>query len=159
MSRFATSDRISLHWPWWLAAPVAILVATLFGTLSGALSVRTEGIYTIMITLAIASAFYYFTHQNYTIFNGSAAPDVRPVVLGVICAILSRSYCSRWPVGSRDISSPTLRAPRMALQGIWDNLRRMTRSGSTSRRTAWRPTPSPGSSPPSAACSSSGTTR
>ena len=40
------------------------------GRSSGALAVRTEGIYTIMITLAIASAFFYFTRQNYTIFNG-----------------------------------------------------------------------------------------
>ena len=57
--------KISLGWPWWLAIPMAIALATMFGTLSGALAVRTEGIYTIMITLAIASAFYYFTHQNY----------------------------------------------------------------------------------------------
>ena len=62
--------QISLKWPWWAAVPIAVLIATAFGTLSGALSVRTEGIYTIMITLAIASAFYYFTLQNYIIFNG-----------------------------------------------------------------------------------------
>ena len=61
---------ISLGWPWWLGMPVAILIAVIFGTLSGVLAVRTEGIYTIMITLAIASAFYYFTLQNYTLFNG-----------------------------------------------------------------------------------------
>jgi branched-chain amino acid transport system permease protein len=61
---------ISLGWPWWLGVPVAILIAVIFGTLSGVLAVRTEGIYTIMITLAIASAFYYFTLQNYTLFNG-----------------------------------------------------------------------------------------
>ena len=52
------------------AHSVAILIATMFGTLVGALAVRTEGIYTIMITLAIAAAFYYFTRQNYAIFNG-----------------------------------------------------------------------------------------
>src|SRR5688572_21790801 len=51
---------ISLGWPWWLGIPVAVLIAVIFGALSGVLSVRTEGIYTIMITLAIASAFYYF---------------------------------------------------------------------------------------------------
>ena len=61
---------ISLGWPWWVGVPLAIVIAVIFGTLSGVLSVRTEGIYTIMITLAIASAFYYFTLQNYTIFNG-----------------------------------------------------------------------------------------
>src|SRR4029450_6528155 len=58
---------ISLGRPWWLAVPGGVVIGVIVGTRSGALSVRTEGIYTIMITLAIASAFYYFTHQNYTI--------------------------------------------------------------------------------------------
>ncbi len=31
---------------------------------------RTEGIYTIMITLAIATATFYFAQQNYELFNG-----------------------------------------------------------------------------------------
>src|SRR5215467_12219822 len=53
---------ISLGWPWWLAVPMALTIATIFGTLGGALAVRTEGIYTIMITLAIGAAFYYFTN-------------------------------------------------------------------------------------------------
>src|SRR3569623_2219780 len=61
---------ISLGWPWWLAVPMALALATIFGTLGGALAVRTEGIYTIMITLAIGAAFYYFTNQNWAIFNG-----------------------------------------------------------------------------------------
>ena len=61
---------ISLGWPWWLAVPMALTLATIFGTLGGALAVRTEGIYTIMITLAIGAAFYYFTNQNWAIFNG-----------------------------------------------------------------------------------------
>src|SRR5688572_17334119 len=39
---------ISLGWPWWLVVPVAILIAVAFGTVSGILSIRTEGIYTIM---------------------------------------------------------------------------------------------------------------
>ena len=63
-------DTISLGWPWWLYIPVAIVVAMIYGTVIGALAVRTEGIYTIMITLAIATAFFYFARQNYVIFNG-----------------------------------------------------------------------------------------
>jgi branched-chain amino acid transport system permease protein len=59
-----------LGWPWWLAMPLAVLLAVLFGTLAGALAVRTSGIQTIMITLAIAVGFYYFAQQNWTIFNG-----------------------------------------------------------------------------------------
>src|SRR4249919_629065 len=61
---------LSLGLPWWIVLPAAFLIAALFATISGALAVRTEGIYTIMITLAIAAAFFYFTRQNYTIFNG-----------------------------------------------------------------------------------------
>ncbi len=126
--------QISLNWPWWAAVPVAILVATLFGTLSGALSVRTEGIYTIMITLAIASAFYYLTLQNYTIFNGFSGFNgiLPPVFLGIdwgqslpfyyltlACAALAYGvviYVSRAPFG-------------LALQGTRDNPRRMAALG------------------------------
>ena len=56
---FGTSaiDTISLGWPWYAAIPIALALAVLFGTICGALAVRTEGVYTIMITLAIASAF------------------------------------------------------------------------------------------------------
>src|SRR3546814_16139593 len=60
---------MGLGWPWWVTVPVAILGAALFGTLIGLISVRTEGIYTIMITLAIAVAFFYFVRQNYDLFN------------------------------------------------------------------------------------------
>ena len=126
--------QISLKRPWWTAVPVAIVLATLFGTLSGALSVRTEGIYTIMITLAIASAFYYLCLQNYTIFNGFSGFNgvVPPVFLGVdwgetipfyyltlvfsALAYWAVIYCSRAPFG-------------LALQGTRDNPRRMAALG------------------------------
>ena len=123
-------DAISLGWPWWLVCPVAIVVAMVFGTLSGALAVRTEGIYTIMITLAIGTAFFYFARQNYTIFNGFSGfnqilpPEVFGVnwrdptafyYLSLVCAFLAYLlvlYVSRSPFG-------------LALQGIRDNARRM----------------------------------
>ena len=125
---------ISMGWPWWIVVPIAILIAVIFGTLSGALAVRTEGIYTIMITLAIASAFYYFAHQNYPIFNGfSGFNAVRtPEAFGVdwrtpvpfyylilFCAAVAYLlvvYVSRSPFG-------------LALQGIRDNPRRMAALG------------------------------
>jgi branched-chain amino acid transport system permease protein len=59
-------------WPWWIAVPIAILLAAVAASLIGLISVRTTGIYTIMITLAIATAFYYFVNQNYVLFNGFA---------------------------------------------------------------------------------------
>src|SRR5258708_11116356 len=60
----SANTNISMGWPWWLATPTAPALATLFGTLGGALAVRTEGIYTLMITLAVGAAFYYFTNPN-----------------------------------------------------------------------------------------------
>ena len=59
---FGTSaiTEISQGWPWYIVIPLAVLIAVLFGTATGWLAVRTEGIYTIMITLAIAAAFFYF---------------------------------------------------------------------------------------------------
>lgn len=127
-------DTISLFWPWWLYVPVAIIIATFFATLIGALAVRTEGIYTIMITLAFAAAFFYFTRQNYTIFNGynGFANVVPPRLFGVDwrspiafyylsagCAVISYLvvlYVSRSPFG-------------LALQGVRDNPRRMAALG------------------------------
>ena len=57
-------------WPFWIVVPFATLIAAIASALIGWISVRTEGIYTIMITLAIATAFYYFVQQNYSLFNG-----------------------------------------------------------------------------------------
>ena len=128
------SANISLGWPWWLATPVAVVLAMVFGTLGGALAVRTEGIYTIMITLAIGAAFYYFTNQNWAIFNGHtgintvATPrfwgvDWRSdipfyyVALGVAAfCYFAVQYVSRAPFG-------------LALQGVRDNPRRMAALG------------------------------
>ena len=125
---------ISLGVPWWVSIPAAILIATAFGTLVGALAVRTEGIYTIMITLALASAFFYFTRQNYTIFNGYTGFNlvVPPQLFGVdwrrpvpfyyltlgsaVLAYVAVVYVSRSPFG-------------LALQGVRDNPRRMAALG------------------------------
>jgi branched-chain amino acid transport system permease protein len=125
---------VSLGLSWWIVLPAAFLVAAIFATVCGALAVRTEGIYTIMITLAIAAAFFYFTRQNYTIFNGYSGFNLvlPPKIFGVDwrnpvpfyylslgCAVLSYAavvYVSRSPFG-------------LALQGIRDNPRRMAALG------------------------------
>src|SRR6201996_9123306 len=126
--------KVSLFWPWWVAAPLAILIAVAFGTLAGALSARTEGIYTIMITLAIAAAFFYLTLQNWPIFNGfnGFTTIPAPIAFGInwkdpiplyymILFFASLSYVavvyiSRAPFG-------------LALQGVRDNPRRMEAIG------------------------------
>jgi branched-chain amino acid transport system permease protein len=72
---------LGLNWPWWIYAPLAILIGGVVSALIGAIAVRTAGIYTIMITLAAGTAFFYLAQQNYSLFNGHsgfrgvAAPD------------------------------------------------------------------------------------
>jgi branched-chain amino acid transport system permease protein len=128
------TEAISLNWPWWVAVPLAILIATICGTLIGWLSVRTEGIYMIMITLAVGVAFHYLVLQNYSIFGGFQGlqrvypPNVlgidwrSPVPFYFLClffALLAYfvvKYVSRSPFG-------------IALQGIRDNPRRMNSLG------------------------------
>ena len=133
---FGTSSfpAISLGWPWWLAASFAIAAATVFAAAVGWLSVRTEGVYTIMITLAIGVAFFYLAQQNYTVFNGFqgfskvGAPELfgidfkEPVAfyfVALACALAGYflvRHLVRAPFG-------------VALQGIRDNPRRMASLG------------------------------
>lgn len=128
------TQAISLGWPWWLTVLLAIGIATICGTLIGWLSVRTEGIYTIMITLAVGVAFFYFVQQNYVVFNGFQGfqqvlpPRVfdvdwrQPVPFYYLALFWSLvgyffvKYLIRTPFG-------------IALQGIRDNPRRMSALG------------------------------
>lgn len=81
----ANNANIGPDWPWWVVVPLAILIGSTASALIGAISVRTEGIYTIMITLAIAVAFSYFVRQNYSVFNGFTGFNgiAPPVVFGI----------------------------------------------------------------------------
>ena len=125
---------ISLGWPWYLSIPIAFLVAAVFATLTGWLAVRTEGIYTIMITLAIASAFFYFTRQNYVIFNGFSGFNgvLPPNLFGVdwrgpaAFYYLTLFWAAFWYFVVMYVS----RSPMgLALQGVRDNPRRMAALG------------------------------
>jgi branched-chain amino acid transport system permease protein len=130
----SSATEISLNWPWWLVVPCAVLIATVCAAGIAWLSVRTEGIYTIMITLAIGVAFFYLVLQNYSLFNGwQGLQKVHPpIVFGVnwrdplpiyfltlVCALAGYvfiSYIVRSPFG-------------IALQGIRENPRRMESLG------------------------------
>jgi branched-chain amino acid transport system permease protein len=129
-----TTQSLNLGWPWWLAIPLAIAIGTLAATVIGMLAVRTEGIYTIMITLAIGVAFYYLAQQNYLLFNGfqglqqvlppklfdldwrSPLPYYHLALALAVAGYAGVSYIVRAPFG-------------MALQGIRDNPRRMAALG------------------------------
>ncbi len=127
-------ENISLGWPWYLSVPLALIIAVLFGTLAGWLAVRTEGIYTIMITLAIASAFFYFTRQNYVIFNGFSGFNgvLPPQLFGVDWRQPVAFYYLTlfWGALAYGVVLYLSRAPfGLVLQGIRDNPRRMAALG------------------------------
>lgn len=125
---------ISLGWPWWLVVPLAIMIGAVVATLIGAISVRTTGIYTIMITLAIATGFFYLTRQNYSLFNGfdGFTGLQAPLLFGVdwgnpipfyylslaiaVLFCLASVYVARSPFG-------------LSLKAIRDNPRRMRAIG------------------------------
>lgn len=125
---------VSLGWAPWLAVAVALLVSVVTAVGIGALSIRTEGIRTIMITLAIGVAFFYLTQQNYSLFNGfqgfsSVAPPMlfgadlgQPVAFYYLClgvatlTVLAVVYLQRSPFG-------------IGLAGVRDNARRMASLG------------------------------
>jgi len=103
---------LSLGWPWYVA----------------------EGIYTIMITLAIASAFFYFTLQNYEIFGGQQGINgvVPPELFGVSWSEhIPYYYLSLfWATLSFLVVLYVSRSPfGLALQGTRDNPRRMAALG------------------------------
>ena len=121
----------------------------IFGAIIGALAVRTEGIYTIMITLAIAAAFFYFTNENYAIFNGHTGINgiPTPQFLGRRLArrdslLLSRRSASRSCAAGR---SPMSRGRRSGsrCRGSATIRAGWRRSASTSMRIASRPMCSP----------------
>lgn len=75
---------VGTEMPFWFTIPLALILSTMAGACIGLIARRTRGIYAIMITLAIAVAFFYFTRQNYTFFNGwTGFSGVRaPIVFG-----------------------------------------------------------------------------
>jgi branched-chain amino acid transport system permease protein len=125
---------ISLAWPWWVVVPLAVAIATVCGTLIGWLSVRTEGIYTIMITLAIGVAFHYLALQNYSVFNGFQGLQkvYPPEVFGIDwrAAVPFYYFALFWALAGYFLVKYLIRTPfGIALQGIRDNPRRMNALG------------------------------
>jgi branched-chain amino acid transport system permease protein len=129
-----SATELSLGWPWWVVIPFALVIAVAAATLVFWLSLPTEGIYTIMITLAIGVAFYYLALQNYTVFNGFQGFQkvYPPTVFGVdwrspvafyfmsLVLCMAGYFWIKWLV----------RAPfGIALQGVRDNPRRMEALG------------------------------
>ncbi|WP_417418794.1 branched-chain amino acid ABC transporter permease [Hoeflea sp.] len=125
---------ISQGWPWWITIPLALALTVVVSCAVGWLAVRTVGIYTIMITLAIAAAFFYFTRQNYDLFNGFQGFNtvLPPELFGVNWrGPVAFYYLSLfWAVAGYSAVLYVSRAPfGLALQGVRDNPRRMAALG------------------------------
>ena len=130
----ASGTDTSLGWPWGVVVPIALLIAVLCSTLIGWLSVRTDGIYTIMITLAIGVAFYYLVLQNYTVFNGFQGFQkvYPPKVFGLNWRDPLPFYFLSlfWAMAGYFFIQWLVRTPfGIALQGTRDNARRMNSLG------------------------------
>lgn len=72
----------------WLVWPVAMLVAGLFAFLIGAVSLRTQGVYFIMITLAFAQMMYYLVVSVKTYGGDDGMP------------LLTRSRIGMWDMSA-----------------------------------------------------------
>lgn len=119
-----------------LVLPVipAVVLALVLGVLAagviGLLALRTAGIYTIMITLAIAVVFFYFTRQNYGLFNGFTgyaevlppSPWGEPVPFYYLCLTMAGAGYA-WI--ARLVNAPF----GLALQGMRDEPRRLESLG------------------------------
>lgn len=119
---------------YWLAMPVALLVATIAGGIVGLIAVRTREIYLLMITLALAVGFSLFTQSNTAWFNGYEG--IRNVVGPELFGKPLRTHIVFYYVAL--FSAATLylivlyvvRSPfGMALQAIRDNPRRVSAIG------------------------------
>ena len=120
--------------PWFIGVIAGLIFATLLAAIFALISVRTQGIYFIMITLAEAMLLFYYADQDriftngHTGINGVLAPAVGPLVITdpntfyyltlIIAALvyLGLRYLVRSPFG-------------LALQGIRDNAQRMQSLG------------------------------
>lgn len=128
------STGLGIPLPWPATVAVAVGLATVSGALVGAVSVRTHGIYCLMITLAIAVGFALFARQNYTVFNGfNGFAGVRaPVVGGIDFNNPTPFYYLVLSVAAMVLAGLYyfVRTPfGLALQGIRDNPARMRTLG------------------------------
>lgn len=119
-------------WPW--AVAFALACGTLTGLLIGLVSVRTQGISLLMITIAIGVIFSYLTKQNTALFHGFDGfyGVEAPSILGISLRTPSVFYYLCLGLGTALYSAITyaVRTPfGIALQGIRDNPRRLAALG------------------------------
>jgi branched-chain amino acid transport system permease protein len=133
-----SANEISSGWIQW---PVALLAATLWAALVAALSLRTRGVYFIMITLAFAQLVYYLG-SGLEAYGGDDGLNISRSRFASTCATRRRSTgsaspCSAPPCGSAAASpirrSATCCAAPSPTRAAWP------RSASRCSAIAWSP--------------------
>lgn len=125
---------VSYNLPWGVGVLAGITGTTLLALIFALISLRTQGIYFLMITLAMAMVVYFYANQDrvflggHTGINGARPPVVGPLVFGdpttfyylalVVAALIycGMRYLIRTPFG-------------LAFQGTRDNTQRMQALG------------------------------
>lgn len=128
------ADGFGWQWPIGASLCMAVSVTVLLGVVVGALSARTEGVYTIMITLAVGIAAFTLVQQNYVVFNGFngltgvQVPQVLPSEWGEhrnlygLCWVLAA-------MGFLFVAWFKQTTVGLSLNGVRDNPRRMASLG------------------------------
>jgi branched-chain amino acid transport system permease protein len=57
-------------WPWYLAIPAGVVLASLFGVVIGWIAIRTRGIYFSMVTLALGQCVYFIFYKAEALTGG-----------------------------------------------------------------------------------------
>jgi branched-chain amino acid transport system permease protein len=119
---------------YWVAVPAALFFATLAGLAMGAVAVRTQGIYLLMITLALAVGFNLYVQSNITLFNGyeGIRNVVGPQVFGYSFRNAYMFYYVSLAVAAALYFGVLylVRSPfGLVLQGLRDNARRVSALG------------------------------
>jgi branched-chain amino acid transport system permease protein len=110
----------------WIAWPAAMATAALLAAAIGAASLRTRGLYFIMITLAFAQMIYYLVVSLPALGGDDGMSAARAVVsdTGFFYAVLAIAAAAQWAMG-RVLAAPFGRA----LQAIRENDVRMEAIG------------------------------
>ena len=129
-----TQDVLGFGWSYWLTIPLALLAGAAFSALVGLIAVRTSGVYMIMITLAVAVSVFFFTRQNYQVFNGftgyAGIEPPRPFGLDLRAPLPFYYLCLIVAAGFVSATMYAARTPfGLCLQAVRDNARRVSALG------------------------------
>lgn len=117
-----------------IAIPLGLLAATAIGLLVGAIAVRTQGIYLLMITLALGVGVHLFIQTNIAWFNGyeGIRNVMGPDILGMPFRDTYVFYYTALTIAAAlyVLVLYLVRTPfGLVLQGIRDNTRRVNALG------------------------------